>query len=279
MQVRRSPGWSRRGSSAAAGTAPADRSGCPGNSARTWACWAPMITASRSWIGRRQPTLPTLGMSCTSTGWPGVHRRRRGVRRSRGSQRQRAHLVGAPTDPASSSTAAVTVGPSRLSSRSQVVGDEQLARSRPPAARGRPRRRVRRVAGPLDRRITTSSPSPDERAAGVGQAHLPAVPQEPGEIVDGCGPASPRTTHRPAQVRPAGRGTQRCPGAKSGRARSAVGASAEVLRQQPDGADHGPHRAAGQADQRVSRPHLRRVFQPRLGDRPAGRAAVRWCCR
>ena len=132
--------------------------GVSGNAALTLACWARMIPASRSWTGRRQPTLPTLGMSCTSTG---LARRRPSLSTYSSKSRQEnasVHnsAVRRPT-PAPSSTAAVTVDPNRFSSRSRFSGDSSWrittsGRARPTSSS------LRRVRGRSTRRITTSSP-------------------------------------------------------------------------------------------------------------------------
>ena len=139
---------------------------------------------------------------------------------------------------------------------------------------------LRRARGRSTRRITTSSPKRGEDAAGVGQTHLPAVPQEPVDTVDGSGPAFPRTAHRSAARRASrARNAGHVAVAQRGRVRAGVGAPAEVFGEQPDGGDHGPHRPAGHAGQRLAAHCLRGVFKPGLGDRPAGACRDGWCCR
>jgi hypothetical protein len=132
-------------------------------------------------------------------------------------------------------------------------------------------RRARGRSTPADHHVITQG---GEGAAGIGQTHLPAVPQEPVDTVDGAGPHF-RGQHT-GLLQVSEPGQERCyvPVAQRGRVCSAVGAPAEVFGQQPDGGDDGPDRAAGQAGQRLGRPHLRGVFEPGLGDRPTGRAVV-----
>ena len=84
-----------------------------------------------------------------------------------------------------------------------------------------------------------------------------------------------RQDARPFQVRQAGEERVDVTMAQGIRAQPGVGASAQVLGQQPYGRDDGPHRPGGHGHQCVRRPRLGQVFEPRLGDRSAGRAAVR----
>ena len=131
-----------------------------------------------------------------------------------------------------------------------------------------------RPLGPPDHHVAGQ---PRQHGPGLGQAHLPAVPQEAGQQAEAPDPDTRRQGARPLQVSQAGEEVLHIAVAQGGRVGSGVGASRQVLGQQPDGADDRAYRPGGLGGERLGRPRLGRRLQPRLGDgpgRPAAGAAM-----
>ena len=114
---------------------------------------------------------------------------------------------------------------------------------------------------------------PCQHGTGLGQAHLPAVPQEAGQQAEAPDPDTRRQGTGPLLVSQAGEECLHVAVTETGRVGPGVGAPCQVLRQQPDGADDRARRPGGLGGECLGRPCLGRRLQPRLGDGRARLAA------
>ena len=128
--------------------------------------------------------------------------------------------------------------------------------------------RVARALCPPDHHVAGQ---PCQHGPGLGQAHLPAVPQETGQQAEAPDPDTRRQGTGPLQVSQAGEECLHVAVTETGRVGPGVGAPCQVLGEQPDGADDRAHRPGGLGSERLGRPRLGRRLQPQLGD---GRAAA-----
>ena len=200
-----------------------------------------MIFASRWWTGSRHSVLPTLGMSWTSTGLdPALAVVADVDVIVQAGEAKGAQLGGAPADPG----AEFDRGADRLAGEGLQEGEavrrEQL-RHHDIGERVADGVVGPRAAGALTGPDGDAAGEPGQHPARLGQAHLPAVPEKPRDEMDrrlAAGLESwPERSRWPRRARKAS--TSR--GERSG-AGALVGAPGQVLRQQPDGADHRTHR-------------------------------------
>ena len=118
LQVRGGKGFGAVGLVSGRGNSTRRSVGVPGNAALVRACWARMITTSRSWIGNRHAVLADLGhVLDEDRGRPALPSSPMCTSKSRQSKAsEHSSAVRRPT-PASSCTAAVMVGPASSSRR------------------------------------------------------------------------------------------------------------------------------------------------------------------